>query len=128
MNFDIVMQEAQKGVQEQAHWMKKALDANNIKEALKHSSKMLDNLKVNDVSPPDYYALFMQVFDELMTLEQGFRDEFQRGKKKMSDIYEVVQHAQGIIPRLYLMITTGSVVVDSGEKTADQIIKDLFYF
>ena len=128
MNFEIALEEAKKGVREQAYFMKKALDSSNIKEALKHSSLMLEHLKVGDITPRDYYILFMSVFDELMLLEQGFRDEFKRGKKKMSEIYEAVQHASSIIPRLYLMVTAGSVLVDSGEMTAQAVIKDLFHY
>jgi len=60
-----------------------------------------------------------------MELEQGFREEFKKGKKKMADIYEIVQHATSIIPRIYLMITAASVLIDSGEMTTQTIIKDL---
>jgi vacuolar protein sorting-associated protein 35 len=31
----------------------------------------------------------------------------------MSDLYESVQHAQFIIPRLYLLITVGSVYIET---------------
>jgi len=128
MNFEIVLEEAKKGVKESAYWMKKALDEGQMKDVLINSNKMLEHLKVSDVSPKDYYILFMLVFDELMILEQGFRDFVASGKKKMVDIYEAVQHAKSIIPRLYLMVTCGSVLVDSGEKTADQVTKDLFHY
>lgn len=89
---------------------------------------MLEHLKVDAISPKDYYILFMAVFDELMILEQGFRDIVAQGKRKMVDIYQACQESKSIIPRLYLMVTCGSVLVDSGEKTADQVVKDLFHY
>ena len=52
----------------------------------------------------------MMVFDELGCLEQHFIEEQARGRK-MSDLYESVQHAGHIIPRLYLLITVGSAYV-----------------
>ena len=128
MNFEIAFEDAKKGVKEQAYFMKKALDLGNLKESMKHANLMLVQLKISDITPRDYYILFMAVFDELMILESGFRAEYSKGKKKMGDIYEAVQHADSIIPRLYLMITTGSVLVDSGEMTAQQVIKDLFHY
>ena len=72
MNPEIVLEEAKKGVREQAYFMKKGLESSNQKEALKHGNQMLEHLKVNDVTPKDYYILFMGVFDEQLQLEQGF--------------------------------------------------------
>jgi len=34
----------------------------------------------------------------------------------MIDVYEAVQHAPGLIPRLYLLITVGSVYIQSHEQ------------
>lgn len=66
----------------------------------------------------------MQIFDELRSLEQYFKEEFQRGRKMM-DLYESVQHAQAIIPRLYLMVTVGSVYIESHEAKSKEILSDL---
>lgn len=42
----------------------------------------------------------MQAFDQLRHLESFLSEEKQRGKK-MSELYEVVQYAGNILPRLY---------------------------
>jgi vacuolar protein sorting-associated protein 35 len=41
----------------QAFHMKKSLDTNNLVDALKHSSTMLEELKTSKLSPRNYYNL-----------------------------------------------------------------------
>jgi vacuolar protein sorting-associated protein 35 len=41
------------------------------------------------------------------------------------ELYELVQHAGNIVPRLYLLITVGSVYIRSKEAPARDILKDL---
>lgn len=43
----------------------------------------------------------------------------------MADVYEAVQHAPEIIPRIYLLITAGSVYVQSHEQGSDKILDDV---
>jgi vacuolar protein sorting-associated protein 35 len=80
--------------------MKKALDHNSLREALKHSSAMLCELKTSLLSPRNYFnlckivysfipLLVMMVFDELGYLENHFIEEQKKGRK-MSDLYESV--------------------------------------
>jgi vacuolar protein sorting-associated protein 35 len=57
-------------------------------------------------------------------LEIFFADENKRGRR-MQDLYEVVQHAGNIVPRLYLLITVGAVYIKSKEAPAKDILKDL---
>lgn len=42
----------------------------------------------------------MSIGDQLQHLEQHLLEEFERGKK-LSDLYELVQYAGNIIPRLW---------------------------
>jgi vacuolar protein sorting-associated protein 35 len=51
----------------------------------------------------------MIIFDELGVLEQNFIEEQRKGRK-MSDLYESVQHAENIVPRLYILVTGGSAL------------------
>jgi vacuolar protein sorting-associated protein 35 len=62
-------------VRQQAFFMKKSLDTNNLVDALKHSSTMLEELKTSKLSPRNYYNLYMMVFDELSLLESHFIEE-----------------------------------------------------
>jgi hypothetical protein len=66
----------------------------------------------------------MRTFDELRQLEVFFREEGKRGRLN-ADIYELVQHAGNILPRLYLLCTVGSVYIKSKEAPAKDVLKDL---
>ena len=66
----------------------------------------------------------MQIFNDLKELEDHFIEEKKRGRK-IADIYESVQQAPEILSRLYLMITVGSVYIDSKEAATKEILKDL---
>lgn len=62
-------------VREQAFHMKKSLDQNNLRDALKFSSTMLGEMKTSKLSPRNYFNLYMMVFDELALLESHFIEE-----------------------------------------------------
>lgn len=123
-------------VRQQAYYMKKSLDHNSLRDALKHSSAMLCELKTSLLSPRNYFNLckffiflnlnvvVMMVFDELGYLENHFIEEQKKGRK-MADLYESVQHAGNIIPRLYLLITVGSAYVKTKEAPVKLILRDL---
>ena len=51
-------------------------------------------------------------------------DEFQKGLK-FDDLYELVQYASAIIPRLYLLITVGTVYIKIKEYSRKIILRDL---
>ncbi|XP_021598908.1 vacuolar protein sorting-associated protein 35A isoform X2 [Manihot esculenta] len=66
----------------------------------------------------------MRSFDELRKLEMFFKEETRRGCS-IIDLYELVQHAGNILPRLYLLCTVGSVYIKSNEAPAKDVLKDL---
>src|SRR5690349_6221871 len=51
----------------------------------------------------------MAIFDELRHLNTYLYDAHMNRRHHLSDLYELVQYAGNIVPRLYLMITVGSV-------------------
>ncbi|CAI9110971.1 OLC1v1011090C1 [Oldenlandia corymbosa var. corymbosa] len=112
------------GLQQNAFYMHRALDSNNLKDALKYSAQMLSELRTSRLSPQKYYELYMRAFDELRKLEMFFREETKRGCSVV-ELYELVQHAGNILPRLYLLCTVGSVYIKSKEAPAKDILKDL---
>ncbi|XP_019177439.1 PREDICTED: vacuolar protein sorting-associated protein 35A-like [Ipomoea nil] len=112
------------GLQQNAFYMHRALDSNNLKDALKYSAQMLSELRTSKLSPHKYYELYMRAFDELRRLEIFFREETTRGCS-IVELYELVQHAGNILPRLYLLCTVGSVYIKSKEAPAKDILKDL---
>ncbi|CAO2831345.1 unnamed protein product [Amaranthus hypochondriacus] len=112
------------GLQQNAFYMHRALDSNNVKDALKYSAQMLSELRTSKLSPHKYYALYMRAFDELRKLELFFHEETRRGCS-IIELYELVQHAGNILPRLYLLCTVGCVYIKSKEAPAKDILKDL---
>ncbi|KAL3341259.1 hypothetical protein AABB24_025683 [Solanum stoloniferum] len=112
------------GIQQNAFHMHRALDSNDLKDALKYSAQMLSELRTSRLSPHKYYELYMRAFDELRKLEMFFKEETKRGCS-IVELYELVQHAGNILPRLYLLCTVGSVYIKSKEAPAKDILKDL---
>ncbi|GAB6026743.1 Vacuolar protein sorting-associated protein 35 [Chamberlinius hualienensis] len=111
-------------VRDQAFQMKRCLDKNKLMDGLKHASNMLAELRTSVLSPKSYYELYMLITDELRHLETYLLEEFQKGRK-IADLYELVQYAGNIVPRLYLLITVGLVYIKTNENSKKDILKDL---
>lgn len=104
--------------------MKIAIDKGRMMDALNHASTFLGELRTCSLSPKDYYQLYIAVTDQLRHLVVYLTEEFERGRK-LADLYEVVQHAGNIIPRLYLLITVGYVYMKTSPQCRKEILKDL---
>lgn len=52
-------------------------------------------------------------------------DESVKNGRKVSELYELVQYAGNIVPRLYLIVTVGSVYIRHKEAPAKDVLKDL---
>mmetsp|Transcript_19670 Transcript_19670/g.32780 ORF Transcript_19670/g.32780 Transcript_19670/m.32780 type:complete len:771 (+) Transcript_19670:13-2325(+) len=118
------LSDAKKAVAQQAYQMKRALDQRNLRTALQHAATMLGELRTASLSPKNYYDLYIAVTDELRHMEEFFLAEHKRGRR-MQEIYELVQHAGNVLPRLYLLLAAGSVYILSKEAPAKDILKDL---
>jgi hypothetical protein len=90
----------------------------------KYSIIFSDELRTSLLSPKSYYELYMAICDELRHLELYLLDEFQKGRK-VADLYELVQYAGNIVPRMYLLITVGLVYIKTHEYSRRDIIRDL---
>ncbi|XP_020900046.2 vacuolar protein sorting-associated protein 35 [Exaiptasia diaphana] len=119
-----LLDEAIQVVKSQSFQMKRCLDKGKLMDGLKHASNMLSELRTSLLSPKSYYELYMAISDELRHLELHLLDEFQKGRR-VSDLYELVQYAGNIVPRLYLLITVGVVYVKAKEASRKDILKDL---
>lgn len=104
--------------------MKLAIDNDRMMDALNHASSMLNQLRTSNLSPKQYYELYINLTDELRHLVIFLTDQFRNGKK-LADLYELVQHAGNIIPRLYLLITVGYVYMKSCPTNRKEILRDL---
>ncbi|KAI6137331.1 vacuolar protein sorting-associated protein 35 [Pisolithus sp. B1] len=100
-------------------------DNDDIMDALKSASLMLAELRTSSLSPKQYYELYMAVFDSLRHLSNYLYDAHTQGRHHLADLYELVQYAGNIVPRLYLMITVGSVYMSIPEAPVKEIMKDM---
>ena len=107
--------------------MKRALDQGVVRDALKMASQMTGELRTSRLSPKNYYELYMNITDELRELELFLEEEDGKGEagKSVVELYEQVQHAGNIIPRLYLLTTVASVYCKSKKAPAKDILFDL---
>ncbi len=67
----------------------------------------------------------MAVFDALRYLSNFLYEAHTTGKHHLADLYELVQYAGNIVPRLYLMITVGSVYMSIPDAPIKEIMKDM---
>ncbi|CAO4365744.1 unnamed protein product [Caenorhabditis nigoni] len=105
--------------------MKRCLDKGKTMDALKHALQMLNEMRTSELSPKFYYRLYMDTMHELQCLEVNLIQEFSQEPSKLSNLYECVQYASAIIPRLYLLVTIGGVFIKCGLGSRKEILKDL---
>lgn len=67
----------------------------------------------------------MAVFDALRHLSGYLYDAHMQSRHHLADLYELVQYAGNIVPRLYLMITVGSVYMSMPDAPVKEIMKDM---
>ncbi|KAI7903647.1 vacuolar protein sorting-associated protein 35 [Cokeromyces recurvatus] len=84
-------------------------DKNRLMDGIKHCSSMLAELRTSSLSPKNYHELYITVFDAMCYLTSYLLEAHRSGQYHLGDLYEIVQYASNIIPRLYLMITVGSI-------------------
>lgn len=124
--------------------MKRALDAGNVRESLRHASQLCTELRTGRLEPRHYYELYMNCTDELRELQLFFDEEHtkhtltrqqQGGGGNQSTIiqsghsivefYETVQHCGNVINRLYLLITVAAVFLKVPNAPIKSILFDL---
>jgi len=67
----------------------------------------------------------MAVFDALRHLSNYLYEAHTQSRHHLADLYELVQYAGNIVPRLYLMITVGAVYMSIPEAPVKEIMKDM---
>ena len=87
------------------------------------SSTLVSELRTGNLGPKQYYELYMSVFDALRHLSVYLRDS--HPVNHLADLYELVQYAGNIIPRLYLMITVGTAYMAIPDAPVKEIMKDM---
>ena len=115
---------ALKSVKTHSTHMKSAIDKNDMRQCLKCASEMISELKTNLLSPKNYYQLYTSIFDEIQYLQSYIKDESNRGRR-LKELYEAVQQCISIVPRIFLMITVGTVFIESKQCDAEELIYDI---
>ena len=123
-NKSLKLEKSLKKIKEQAFHINSAIEKNNLRQCLKETYTMLCELRTNELSPKNYYGLYMSVVDVMLTLKNYMIEEISRGRR-LIDLYDDVQQAQNVIPRLYLMITAGSIYIERVPRSTRIIIYDM---
>ncbi|CZR61705.1 probable vacuolar protein sorting-associated protein 35 [Phialocephala subalpina] len=119
-----LLEDALTVVRQQTHLMRKCLETpGKLMDALKCSSTLVSELRTSSLGPKQYYELYMAVFDALRHLSSYLKDS--HPVNHLADLYELVQYAGNIIPRLYLMITVGTVYMSIEDAPVKEIMKDM---
>ncbi|KAH3666567.1 hypothetical protein WICMUC_005636 [Wickerhamomyces mucosus] len=119
-----LLQDSIKVIQRETNAMRKCLESKGrLMDALKHASNFLTELRASQLTPKQYYELYIIVYDSLNLLAQFLKDNHPH--HHLSDLYELVQYAGNIVPRLYLMITVGTVYMTIPDAPVKEIMKDM---
>ncbi|KDD73497.1 vacuolar protein sorting-associated protein 35, partial [Helicosporidium sp. ATCC 50920] len=118
------LKEASTSIKRNAYFLRKAMDEDNMKDALRYAASMLGELRTSMLGPQRYYELYMQACDELHYLESFFAEERDKGRA-CGELYELVQHAGNVLPRLYLLCAAGACYIRSKEAPAKLVLRDL---
>ncbi|EGC40940.1 vacuolar sorting-associated protein [Histoplasma capsulatum var. duboisii H88] len=111
-------------VRQQAHTMRRCLETpGKLMDALKCGSTFVSELRTPSLGPKQYYELYMAVHDALRHLSVYLKEN--HPVNHLADLYELVQYAGNIIPRLYLMITVGTVYMGIEDAPVKEIMKDM---
>ncbi|EME41680.1 hypothetical protein DOTSEDRAFT_73917 [Dothistroma septosporum NZE10] len=119
-----LLEDALSVVRQQATLMRRCLETpGKLMDALKCSSTLVSELRTSSLGPKQYYELYMSVFDALRHLSVYLRES--HPVNHLADLYELVQYAGNIVPRLYLMITVGTVYMSIEDAPVKEIMKDM---
>ncbi|KAI1776753.1 vacuolar protein sorting-associated protein 35 [Hypoxylon cercidicola] len=119
-----LLEDALIAVRQQTVLMRKSLDTpGKLMDALKCCSTLVAELRTSSLGPKQYYELYMAVFDALRYLSMHLRENHPHNH--LADLYELVQYAGNIIPRLYLMITVGTAYMSIPEAPVKELMKDM---
>ncbi|KAK5996656.1 Vacuolar protein sorting-associated protein 35 [Cladobotryum mycophilum] len=119
-----LLEDALVAVRQQTSLMRKCLDTpGKLMDALKCCSTLVSELRTSSLGPKQYYELYMSVFDALRYLSVHLREN--HPVNHLADLYELVQYAGNIIPRLYLMITVGTAYMSIADAPVKELMKDM---
>lgn len=111
--------------------MKESLAEGHLLKALKHCSNFLNELRTSQLTPKEYYELYIAVYDSLQSLSAYLLQSYKLKQLKnkdapfLTDLYELVQYSGNIVPRLYMMIVIGTTYMSTNNAETKEIMKDM---
>lgn len=119
-----LLEDALVAVRQQTALMRKCLETpGKLMDALKCCSTLVSELRTSSLGPKQYYELYMAVFDALRYLSVHLKENHPHNH--LADLYELVQYAGNIVPRLYLMITVGTAYMSVPDAPVKELMKDM---
>ena len=119
-----ILTKSLKKIKEQTYFINTSIDKNNLRQCLRESYILLSELRTNNLTPKRYYHLYISAFDVLLNIKNYMAEDIGRGRK-LIDVYDSVQQAKHVIPRLYLMITAGSIYMEKVPRSVHVILFDM---
>ena len=104
--------------------MKKSMEKNDLRQVLKYIEEILGYLKTEFISTQLYYQLFTFVFDVILQIQSFFRTEMKNGRN-IYEFYKSVQQCITVLPRVYLMIIVGSLILETKSDDSSEVLDDL---
>ena len=121
---DALLSKSLKKIKEQTYFINNTIQQNKLRQCLQESYILLNELRTNNLTPKRYYNLYISVFDVMLNIKNYITEEVTRGRI-LIDLYDKVQQAKYVIPRIYLMITVGSIYMEKEPKSVHVILFDL---
>ena len=121
---ELQLDQGLKNIKAQSFHIHNTIEKNNLRQCLKETNAMLAELRTSALTPKNYYHLYTAAFDEMQYVENYFKEEIKRGRR-VKDLYESVQQARFILPRMYLLITVGGIYMETQVDSCKKIIFDL---
>ena len=104
--------------------MKQSMERKELRQILKYSEAIISQLKTEFISTQHYYQLFTFIFDEILQIQSYFRVEIKQGRNIL-EFYKSVQQCITVLPRVYLMIIVGSLILETKKADTKEVLEDL---
>lgn len=131
MPENTILQGCLSNIKHQSHLMKECLADGHLLQALKHCLNFLNELRTSQLTPKEYYELYIAVYDSLQSLSAYLLQSYKLKQLKnkdapfLTDLYELVQYSGNIVPRLYMMIVIGTTYMSTNNAETKEIMKDM---
>lgn len=120
-----LLEEAFGFVAEQRFYLRKAINQSDLDAALRCAICLANELRSSQLAPENYYKLYALVSWELQHFGGFVATSASKEQLDLAQVYELVQHEGNALPRLYLLVTVGSVYVCADGGKAQEILDDL---